>query len=425
MRKAQNTSLVWIVSPSLNSGQKTPVVEWLTMNINWRKILTALILLSACSQRSHAQAVDPRVKILLAQVAAAYRDLKTLTVTYETADLSGKDKRSLHTNLTVQRPDRLVAEVVAHTATAKVIADGTWTYTTSSRDEKRYMKEPTSKSITTIMNSVQAVGGCGVGFISILLTDPNAQAKIIPGTPTQEKLDPAAVVGGEKCDLVTAVTGDKSKLMRLTFAFAQKDHLLRRLTIGPASNPKPAVIETYTNTRVNSKIAAATFRFSPPKSATAIDPNALPTPYDPGLHVGGSPFPISGNDLAGKAVSLEQYRGKVVILDFWATWCGPCIAEMPNLIAAYQKYHARGFDIVGISLDKENYKQKIQMFTKDSHMDWRQIYDGQFWQAANAVHYGVHGIPFMVLIGKDGKIAAINPFRDKLNPAIEAALTKR
>ena len=109
-------------------------------------------------------------------------------------------------------------------------------------------------------------------------------------------------------------------------------------------------------------------------------------------------------------------------MDFWATWCGPCVAELPNVLAAYTKFHDQGFEILGISLDRENDRPKLEKFIQDKNMPWRQIYDGKFWEAANAKSYGVQSIPFTLIIGKDGKIAAVGARGEALAPAIEAAL---
>ena len=144
--------------------------------------------------------------------------------------------------------------------------------------------------------------------------------------------------------------------------------------------------------------------------------------FDTRLVVGAAPFGLVGEDLHGKLVTLEPYRGKVVLLDFWAMWCGPCVDELPNVIAAYNQYHGQGFEIVGVSLDHANEKEKLVAFTADRKMPWPQIYDGEYWSAANARNFGVRSIPFTLLIGRDGKIAAVGVRGPALAPAIEAAL---
>jgi thiol-disulfide isomerase/thioredoxin len=149
-----------------------------------------------------------------------------------------------------------------------------------------------------------------------------------------------------------------------------------------------------------------------------LDKSGESFPTEPGLNeffkskvatyekIGTEPMAIGKDDLAGKAIDLAEYKGKVVLLDFWATWCGPCMAELPNVLTAYQKYHDKGFEIVGISLDQD--RAKLDKCLVDKKMTWRQYFDGKGWQNAVATAWGVRSIPATYLIGRDGKIAAID-----------------
>src|SRR5215213_9705262 len=119
----------------------------------------------------------------------------------------------------------------------------------------------------------------------------------------------------------------------------------------------------------------------------------------------GAPFPgFEEKDLDGKPLSVAGLKGKVVLIDFWATWCGPCVAELPNVLKAYEKYHGQGFEIIGISLDQD--KEKLTSFMKEKKMTWPQYFDGKGWQNKLAGKYGVDSIPMTYLVDKEGKIIA-------------------
>ena len=112
------------------------------------------------------------------------------------------------------------------------------------------------------------------------------------------------------------------------------------------------------------------------------------------------------NNPDGKPVSLSSLRGQYVLVDFWASWCGPCRQENPNVVKAYQAYKSKGFTILGVSLDKDR-DPWLEAIKKDK-LTWEQVSDLKFWQSPVVELYGIRGIPANVLLDKEGKIIAKN-----------------
>ena len=136
----------------------------------------------------------------------------------------------------------------------------------------------------------------------------------------------------------------------------------------------------------------------------------------------GAKFPdFSETDVDDKPLALTDHKGKVVLIDFWATWCPPCRAEIPNVVATYKKYHAEGFDIIGVSLDQD--REKLLGYTSQNEMTWPQFFDGQGWGNKLAVKYGIESIPATYLLDGNGVIIAKDVRGEALEPAVAKALT--
>lgn len=134
----------------------------------------------------------------------------------------------------------------------------------------------------------------------------------------------------------------------------------------------------------------------------------------------GDTMEFAFTDTKGNEVDLAEMRDKVILVDFWATWCGPCVAELPHLLETYAKYKDKGFEIVGISLDDN--VDTLNAFVEQNKMTWPQYFDGKAWGNEIAQKYGISAIPATFLVGKDGKIVASSLRGNALEQAVEKAL---
>ncbi len=124
--------------------------------------------------------------------------------------------------------------------------------------------------------------------------------------------------------------------------------------------------------------------------------------------IGRMAMDFTQNDTLGVPVKLSSLRGKVLLVDFWASWCGPCRRENPNVVKAFNQYKDKGFHILGVSLDQPGAKEKWMKAIHDDNLTWTHVSDLKFWDNEAAKDYGIRGIPYNLLLDKEGKIIGKN-----------------
>lgn len=220
---------------------------------------------------------------------------------------------------------------------------------------------------------------------------------------------------------------DRVKEYTLKSLASAKDPALAMFELGyyqSTANGAGFGLQALSDEQVSEQVNAAATKFPDHQAVAAIKASLDQQMQKAamGSWVGKEAPDFSLPDVNGKEIKLSSFRGKYVLVDFWASWCGPCRGENPNLVMAYNQFKGKNFTVLGVSLDRPGQKDKWLQAIKDDKLAWTHVSDLQEWRSAVIPLYGFDGIPFNVLIDPSGKVIAEGLRGSRLTQTLQEVL---
>ena len=375
-----------------------------------------------------APVIDAGARQVLDQTVAAYKSAEFYASGVQVTSSGLPDSPAdgspvLEAKIAWQKPNKINISATSGAGTKTVISNGTTLWMTNSVAPGQYLQMASPQTKNVLLSALTEAGGEGL-MLTRLMRGEDPLRRFGTGLKTVALKKVSVPGAGGKMQIaadrvaVLVTFARRKDSGTAAFIIDSKTHLLRSFKIAQTQNGQPTTqTEVYDGARTTPD--GTSFEYSMLPGAQLVS-NFPRLPYDPRLKIGGDPLAINAKDTDGQQVSLNSYKGQVVLLDFWATWCPPCRAEVPEVAAMYARNKDKGFNIVGLSIDTD--QNALKQFTRAYNMTWRQVYDGGFWKSAVPSLYKVQSIPFTVLIGRDGKIAAIGARGQALEMEVQKAL---